>query len=81
MNHEQRLTKLEQEIKEIKERLVAYGLDDEWLPVAQASKVLKQSPWVIKNKIKNNLNIQRNYHYKMNGNRYLINIKHWSQID
>jgi hypothetical protein len=81
MNHEQRLTKLEQEIKEIKERLVAYGLDDEWLPVPQASKVLKQSPWVIKNKIKNNLNIQRNYHYKMNGNRYLINIRHWEQID
>jgi hypothetical protein len=39
MNHEQRLTKLEQEIKEIKERLVAYGLDDEWL--YQFSKVAK----------------------------------------
>jgi hypothetical protein len=81
MNHEQRLTKLEKEIKELKEQLIAYGLYGEWLPVAQASKVLKQSPWVIKNKIKNYLNIKRNYHYKMNGNRYLINIKHWEQID
>lgn len=80
MNHEARITQLEKRIEQLEKRLEAYGLLEDWIPVSKSKEVIGQSQWVVKNKIKNDPTIELGKHYRMNGNRYEINIDRWQEL-
>ena len=80
MNHEKRIKNLELELVKLKKIIVAAGLFDDFVPISKASKLLGDSPWVIKDRIKRDPAIILNCHYRMNGNRYQINIEQWRKL-
>lgn len=80
MNHEKRIKNLESEIDKLRKVIVAAGLFDDFVPISKASQLLGDSPWVIKDRIKRDPSITYNRHYRMNGNRYQINIEQWRKL-
>ena len=80
MNHETRIKQLEQELVKLKQMLYSAGLYDEFVPISKASKLLGDSPWVIKERIRRDESVTYNRHYRLNGNRYQINIEQWRKL-
>ena len=80
MNHEKRIKKLESELSQLKKVVMAAGLFDDFVPISKASLLLGDSPWVIKERIKRDGNVVYNRHYRLNGNRYQINVEQWRKL-
>lgn len=80
MNHEKRIKNLESELAKLKKIMTAAGLYDDFVPISKASRLLGDSPWVIKDRIKRDPAIALNRHYRMNGNRYQVNIEQWRRL-
>lgn len=80
MNHEKRIKNLESEIDKLKKVIADAGLFDDFVPISKASQFLGDKPWVIKDRIKRDPAIIYNRHYRMNGNRYQINIEQWRKL-
>ncbi len=80
MNHEARIAQLEKQLTQLQQRLEAQGLLDDWIPIAKSKEAIGMSQWVIKSKIKNDPTIKLGKHYRMNGNRYEINVNQWQQL-
>jgi len=79
-NHESRLNQLEKEVNELQNLLKSAGLLDEFTPLSQAARQLGCATWVIRQRIKSDNNIELDKHYRMNGNRYLINVEQWRKL-
>lgn len=81
MNHENRIKKLEKELAKVKRQILQLsGSCDDFLPLSQASTHLGINPWVIRNRIKNDTNVELGKHFRMNGNRYQINVEEWREL-
>jgi hypothetical protein len=80
MNHEQRIKNLEKQITKLQKIIEAAGLNQEYLPISQAAKYFGVNPWVIRDRIKNDCSLQVNKHFRLNGSRYLINIRQWQKL-
>lgn len=80
MNHEKRIASLEKQVKQLKEIIDRAGLNEEFIPLAQAARQLKVNPWVIRDRIKADENVELGEHFKMNGSRYLINVSEWKKL-
>lgn len=80
MNHENRIKSLEKEVEILKQTIKAYGFLDKFIPLSVASKKLQVNPWVIRGQIKKNPLLKLGVHYKLNGNRYLINVRQWENL-
>ena len=78
-NHNNRLTQLERQVNRLFKIIQAAGLTDNFVPLAQAAKILGVNPWVIRNRIKAG-KAEPDKHYRMNGNRYLINVEAWESL-
>lgn len=80
MNHETRITQLEKQVIQLQKQLQAEGILCEWIPVSKSKKVLGLSSWVAKRRIKVDPQIKPGVHFRMNGNRYEINVSQWRKI-
>lgn len=80
MNHESRIKQLEAEVVNLKQILRGAGLLEKFVPLSLASNILGDSPWVIRERIKSDKGVIINRHYRMNGNRYYINIEQWRKL-
>ena len=80
MNHEKRLARIEKQMQEIKDLLEASGLLSDFVKLSQASRELNISPWVIRDRIKNDRHIVLGKHYQMNGTHYLVNVEQWRKL-
>ena len=71
MNHEQRIKDLEKRIAEL-EKLITPK--NKWTPLKEGAELLGISKTVIYTRIKDGI-LKHNIDYRLNGNRYLINLK------
>ncbi len=76
---EARVAQLEQEIARQKKILKSAGIDDDFVSVAIASKILKVENHVIYRRIKKP-DAVLNKHYIRNGSRYKINVKEYQKL-
>lgn len=79
-NHDQRIKRLEQKVIQLTSILEATGLLDKFVPLSQAARMLNVGTWVIRQRIKNDRMVILGIHYKLNGNRYLINVEQWQAL-
>jgi hypothetical protein len=80
VNHEQRIKKLEKQVALLTDIINGAELDREFVPIPQAAKHLNINPWVIRDRIKSDISLELDKHFKLNGSRYLINIKEWKSL-
>lgn len=80
MNHEDRIKRLEKELESLKGILSSCGLLDKFVPLSLASKQLNLKTWVIRKRIKTDKGVKFGKHYRLNGNRYLINVDQWRKL-
>lgn len=80
MNHERRLARLEKQMSEMIDLLKASGLLNDFVKLSQASKELNISPWVIRDRIKNDPDVILGKHYQMNGSHYLVSVDRWRKL-
>ena len=80
MNHEQRIKKLEKEVADLKSVIQAFGLNQKFVSLSVAAKILNVSHCVLRNKIKTDRRLIHGKHFQKNGYHYLINVKEYQKL-
>jgi hypothetical protein len=80
VNHEQRIKQLEKQVAKLTNIIDGAGLNREFVPISQAAKYFGVNPWVIRDRIKVDSSLKLDKHFKLNGARYLINLKEWKLL-
>jgi hypothetical protein len=79
-DHEGRIKRLEKTVNQLTSIVKAAGLFDDFVPLSQAAKLLSCQTWVIRQRIKTDASVKLDIHYRLNGNRYLINVTEWQNL-